>query len=107
MIRRYTSVISWTDSGTLRILRRGDAKIKPRSITTTANTVPDISSVESSLLSFSSSWLPKKELIRTPAPIQIPDIPSMRIFITGPAIPAAASASGPMKRPAIMESTAL
>ena len=79
----------------------------PSSATAMEKIVPAIRSVDSSFFRLSWSFAPKQALIMTPAPMHSPDIPSMRMFITGPAIPVAARASVPMKRPAIMESTAL
>ena len=86
---------------------RGFVNIIATAVRTMEKIVPETSSVDSSLFSLAISFEPKKLLMSTPAPMQIPEIPSISILITGDAMPVAASAPAPMKCPAIMESTTL
>ena len=69
--------------------------------------LPTLRVFASIFLNFFKSFAPKDSLINIPAPMHIPEIARIIKFITGPAIPSAARASFPIKRPAIMESTAL
>ena len=71
------------------------------------STAPNSSVVASVSCSRSVRLAPNASLISTPAPIHSPLMAKITRFMTGPATPSAASASCPMNRPAMMESTAL
>ncbi len=104
---RYTEAMSRSSSGTCRTVSRGLANITPSRATPMEKNRPNSTVVDISRFSFRYSPAPKNSLISTEAPIQIPEIPRITIFITGLAVPSAARASFPMNRPAIMESTTL
>ena len=79
----------------------------PSAATAREKNTPKMAVVASSRLIRSSLPAPKKLLISTDAPMQMPEIPRMIMFITGLAVPTAARASRPINRPTIMESTVL
>ena len=97
----------WMFSGTFKALTNAGVKIAPKIAMETENRRPNTDVVAISFLSMSSLPAPKKLLIRTEAPMQIPEMPKITIFITGLAVPTAARASLPINCPTMIESTAL
>ena len=107
VIERYQVVLSRMDVGVSIRQRMERERMNPTTATTEPEMIPRTRVVPLSFLSLAISLAPKASLISIPAPIVIPETRRMTIFITGAAIPSAAKASSPIKRPAIMESTAL
>ena len=93
--------------GVFKSFRIYGVKIIPAATTKKEMMRPMARVVESSF--FRSSYLlaPNCLLMSTPAPMHIPDMERIMMLFTGADIPIAASASLPMKRPAIMLSAAL
>ena len=71
------------------------------------NTRPPISIVLICFSRFFISLAPYRVLISIPAPMHIPLIKRIAMFIIGPAVPTAARASSPTNFPTIIESVAL
>ena len=100
-------VMDSTSSGTFNKSNIGIVKRIPMSAIRIEKPNPNKSVVDNSFFNRSHFPAPKNSLIKIPAPIQIPEIPSIIRFTTGLAIPVAASASFPINLPTIIESTAL
>ena len=94
-------------SGTSSSRSSAGVNSTPSRVITALAVTPKRSVVPSARRTRSRSFAPKASPIITPAPMHMPDMPSITRFITGAAMPSADSASRPMNRPAIMESTAL
>ena len=106
-MRRYAPVIAKMDSGTASARSTQGASRVPASATAQQSPAPNSSVVASVSRRASVLPAPNASLMSTPAPIHSPLMARITRFITGPATPSAASASCPMNRPAMMESTAL
>ena len=105
--RRYTADNSRISSGTWRAASRSFAPAAPARASSTEKYRPNTTTVPISRFSSPIFPAPKKRLMITEAPMLTPDIPRIKRFITGPAVPTAASVSVPMNRPTITESTTL
>ena len=101
------AVTSKMSDGQERSFKIRSEKINPSKATARERKRP-VRRVTAKVLRKSSIRLaPKCSLIKIPAPIQIPEMDRMTRFMIGAAMPSAARASGPMKRPAMIESMAL
>ena len=95
------------ESGTANARRMAGVSTHPTAAAAQQSAAPNSSVVASVSLSRVVSRAPNASLISTPAPMHRPLMARITRFMTGPATPSAASASCPMNRPAMMESTAL
>ena len=100
-------MISKIDDGTAVARSIHGVSRQPAAAAPQQSSAPNSSVVASVSLRRAVSPAPNASLISTPAPMHRPLIARITRFMTGPATPSAASASCPMNRPAMMESTAL
>ena len=107
MMHKYARACGNISSGTFSRRSSGPASGKPSASTAAEKNIPRNSVAANSRRSFSVSRAPKYSLISTDAPMHSPETPRMMMFITGLAVPTAARAPVPAKRPTTMESTAL
>ena len=95
------------ESGTASARRIHGVSTQPSAAAAQQSAAPNSSVVANVSFKRAVRFAPNASLISTPAPMHRPLMAKITRFMTGPATPSAASASCPMNRPAMMESTAL
>ena len=95
------------ESGTASVRRIHGVSAQPSAAAAQQSAAPNSSVVANVSFKRAVRFAPNASLISTPAPMHRPLMAKITRFMTGPATPSAASASCPMNRPAMMESTAL
>ena len=96
-----------SESGTASARRIHGVSAQPSAAAAQQSAAPNSSVVANVSFKRAVRFAPNASLISTPAPMHRPLMAKITRFMTGPATPSAASASCPMNRPAMMESTAL